>query len=128
MSLSQVHQALATASLIFSLIITGYGLWLYLRKRGIDGNFWGALAAGELLFLAQMVLGLVLLAGGLRPARTAVHILYGALLVMVLPGAYIATRAADSYREAGLYAAAGLFLAGVSLRAMTTGTMLLPGG
>jgi hypothetical protein len=128
MSFSQIHQALANASLIFSLIIAGYGFWRYFRKQGIDASFWGALAAGELLYLAQMVIGLVLLASGLRPARTWVHLLYGALLVLVLPFGYVATRAADSHREAGLYALIGLFLAGVSLRAMSTGTLLLPGG
>lgn len=128
MSLLQVHAGLATASFIFSLIIAGYGLWRYVRKQGLDGNFWGVLAAGELLYLAQIAVGLLLLAGGLRPARTAVHLLYGAVLALVLPGAYVSTRAADSYREAGVYALAGLFLAGIALRAMSTGTLALPGG
>lgn len=128
MSLSQVHQSLATASLLFSFIIAGYGLWRYLRKQGLDASFWGVLAAGELLYLAQVGVGLVLLAFGLRPARTAVHLLYGVLLVLVLPFGYVATRAADSHREAGLYGVIGLFLAGVSLRAMSTGALPLPGG
>jgi hypothetical protein len=128
MSLFQVHQALANASLIFSFIIAGYGFWRYIRNQGIDGSFWGVLAAGELLYIAQIVVGLLLLASGLRPARTAVHLLYGVLLVLVLPGAYTATRAADSRREALLYAAIGLFLAGISLRAMTTGVPVLPSG
>jgi hypothetical protein len=128
MGLSQVHEALATASLIFSFIIAAYGLWHYLRKRAIDGSFWGVLAAGELLYLAQIAVGLLLLAGGLRPARLAVHVLYGAVLALVLPGAYVSTRAADSYREAGLYAVIGLFLAGIALRAMTTAALSLPGG
>lgn len=125
MGIFQIHQALANACLMFSLIIAGYGGWRYLRQQGVDGNFWGVLAAGELLFLAQVVVGLVLLASGLRPARTAVHLLYGAMLVLTLPTAYVATRAADTRREALLYAAIGLFLAGASLRAMTTG---VPGG
>ena len=127
MSLFQVHQALANASLIFSFIIAGYGFWRYLRNQGIDGSYWGVLASGELLYVAQIVVGLLLLASGLRPARTAVHLLYGALLTLVLPGAYVATRAADSRREALLYAAIGLFLAGISLRAMSTGVPVLPG-
>lgn len=128
MGLLQVHQSLATACLIFSAIIAGYGFWLYFRKQSIDGSFWGVLAAGELLFLAQIVVGVVVLFTGLRPARIAVHLLYGVVLGLVLPGAYVATRAADSHREAGLYAVIGLFLAGISLRAMSTGVPLLPGG
>ena len=128
MGLLQVHQGLANASLLFSLIIAGYGLWRYFRKQGIDASFWGVLAAGELLYLAQIAVGLLLLAGGLRPARIAVHLLYGVVLALVLPGAYVGTRAADSYREAGLYAVIGLFLAGIALRAMSTGALPLPGG
>ena len=128
MSFTPIHQALATASLLFSLIIAGYGFLLYFRKRGLDASFWGALAAGELLYVAQVIVGFVLLAGGLRPPRTAVHLLYGALLCLVLPLAYVSTRAADTYREAGLYGLIGLFLAGIALRAMDTGTFALPGG
>jgi hypothetical protein len=127
MSLLQVHQALANACLIFSLIIAGYGFLLYVRGRGIDASFWGALAAGEVLYLAQVALGLLLLVSGLRPARTAVHVLYGAVLALVLPGVYVGTRAADTRREALLYAAVGLFLAGISLRGMSTGVPALPG-
>ena len=120
MSLSQVHDALANASLIFSLIIGVYGFFRYFRKEGINANFWGVLAAGELLYIAQGVLGMVLLAAGLRPARTSVHILYGVILVLVIPGLYAATRGRDGQRELIMYALIGLFLAGVSLRAMAT--------
>jgi hypothetical protein len=127
MGLLQIHQALANACLIFSLIIAAFGFWRYVRGQGIDANFWGALAAGELLYIGQVVVGLVVLATGLRPARLDVHLLYGAVLALVLPAAYVGTRAADTRREALLYAAIGLFLAGIALRAMTTGMPLLPG-
>jgi hypothetical protein len=125
MSLLQIHQALANACLIFSLIIAGYGLWRYFRGQGIDANYWGVMAAGELLYVAQVVVGLLVLATGPRPARTAVHMLYGAVLVLVLPGTYVATRSADTRREALWYAAVGLFLAGISLRGMSTGVPVL---
>jgi heme A synthase len=120
MSLSQIHGALANACLIFSLIIAAYATWRYLRKQGIDANFWGVLAAGELLFLAQGVVGVLLLIGGLQAARTVVHALYGIVLVISLPGTYALTRGRDTRREAGIYAVIGLFLAGITLRAMYT--------
>jgi hypothetical protein len=120
MTLPQIHGALANACLIFSLIIAGYGLFLYVSKRGIDANFWGVLAAGELLFLAQGVVGLVALASGLRAVRTLVHVLYGIVLVISLPGTYAITRGRDTRREAAIYAVIGLFLAGITLRAMYT--------
>jgi hypothetical protein len=129
MSLLQVHAAVANACLIFSLIIAGYGFWRYLRAvlPAIDGSFWGVLAAGEVLFAAQAVIGVVLLASGLRPARAAVHILYGVVLAVVLPGAYATTRGRDGRQEALMYAVIGLFLAGISLRAMTTALNALAG-
>ena len=127
MSLTQVHAAVANACLIFSLIIAGYGFLRYARRQGIDANFWGALAAGEVLFLAQAVLGLLLLAGGLRPARTAVHILYGVILALIIPGVYAMTHGRDGRREVLIYALWGLFLAGISLRAMSTAVPALVG-
>jgi heme A synthase len=120
MNLVDVHGAVANACLIFSLIIAGYGFLLYFRQGGVDSNYWGTLAAGELLFVAQGVIGVLLFASGLRPARTLVHILYGIVLVITLPGTYAITRGRDSRREALIYAIIGLFLAGVTLRAMTT--------
>ncbi len=120
MTLTQVHATLANACLLFSLIIAGYGFLLYLRRRGVDSNFWGTLAAGELLFLAQGVLGVILFASGLRAARTLVHVLYGIVLVISIPGAYAVTRGRDTRREVLIYAVIGLFLAGIALRAMYT--------
>jgi heme A synthase len=120
MSLPQIHGALANACLIFSLIIAGYGFLLYFRQKGVDSNFWGTLAAGELLFLAQGVLGIVLFASGQSAARMLVHALYGIVLVISLPGAYALTRGRDTRREVLIYAIIGLFLAGVTLRAMFT--------
>jgi hypothetical protein len=122
-SLPQIHGALANACLIFSLIIAGYGFLLYLRRLGIDSNFWGTVAAGELLFLAQGIVGVILYASGLRVVRadqTWVHALYGLVLVISLPGTYAITRGRDTRREALTYAILGLFLAGVTLRAMQT--------
>lgn len=119
MSLLQVHTGLANACVLFSLLIGGYGFWRYFRREGVGGNFWSILAAGELLYLAQGVVGVLMFLSGLRPGRF-VHILYGILMVIVLPGAYAYTRGKDQRREALVYGLVGLFLAGVALRAMTT--------
>jgi hypothetical protein len=119
MSLLQVHAGLANACVIFSLLIGGYGFWRYFRREGVGGNFWSILAAGELLYLAQGVVGVLMFLSGLSPGRF-VHILYGILMVIVLPGAYAYTRGKDQRREALVYGLVGLFLAGVALRAITT--------
>lgn len=130
MSLSQIHGAVGNACLLFSLIIAGYGLWRYARggATAVDASFWGVLAAGELLFVAQAVIGVVLLLAGLRPARLFVHVLYGVVLAIMLPGVYATTRGRDTRREALIYALVGLFLAGISLRAMSTAVQVLAGG
>jgi hypothetical protein len=126
MTLVQVHDGLSRACLLFSLIIGLYGLWRFFRQEGVGGNLWGILAAGELLYAAQGVVGVVLYALGGRPARTWVHILYGILLVITLPGAFAYLRGKDSRREALIYGLIGLFLAGVSLRAISTATVFGP--
>jgi hypothetical protein len=125
MSLVQIHAALANACLIFSLIIAGYGFLRYLRAEGVDGSFLGALAAGELLYLAQVAVGIGLLFAPVpRPARLAIHILYGAVLALMIPFTFAVTNGRDSRREVLAYALVGLFLAGISLRAMATSSLV----
>jgi hypothetical protein len=122
MTLAQIHWGLARASVIFSLVIGLYSLWYFVRQQKIGESFWGTLVVGELLYLAQGAVGMLLYLGGRGAAlpRPAVHILYGILLVIVLPGAYAYTRGQDDRRTALAYGLAGLFLAGVALRAITT--------
>ena len=122
MSLDQIHSGLARASIIFSLLIGLYGLWLFVRKQGVGGNFLGVLAAGELLYVAQGIVGLtLLLTVPVRPAGWRwVHVLYGVVMVITLPGAFAYLRGRDTRRQALIYGLIGLFLAGVSLRAIGT--------
>jgi hypothetical protein len=122
MNLVLIHTGLSRASIIFSLIIGLYGLWRFLRKEGVNANFWGILAAGELLYVVQGLIGMWLYLSGLGASlpRPGIHILYGAVLVISVPGAFAYTRGRDQHREALIYGLVGLFLAGVSLRAILT--------
>ena len=120
MTLNQIHAILATATLIFSLIIGGWSLVRALRRQGIDGNTWGILASGEILYLAQGVVGILQLLGGARPER-GIHILYGVVTALTLPAAYALSRGRDDNRAAWTYALLGLFLVGIALRARGTG-------
>lgn len=115
----QLHIGLARASVMFSLIIGVYGFWRYFRNSGVSQDFWGVLAAGQVLYTAQALIGVVMLGLGLRPGRW-VHLLYGILSVITLPGAFAYMRGRDSRREVLIYALVGLFMAGVSLRAIGT--------
>lgn len=122
MKLLQIHSGLSRASIIFSLIIGLYGLWRFFRKEGVNANLWSILAVGELLYVVQGVVGMWLYLSGLGASlpRPGIHILYGVMLVISLPGAFAYTRGRDQRREALIYGLVGLFLAGVSLRAIVT--------
>ena len=126
MSLNILHHGLSNACLIFSLVISGYGFWAFLRKQGFTSSYLGVLAIAEGLFVAQAVVGVIMAAQGGAPARGWVHYLYGVVTLISLPGLYAYLRGRDGPRELLLFALMGLFLAGISLRAMTTAVTSLP--
>jgi hypothetical protein len=128
MPLHTVHGGLSNACLLFSLIIAGYGLLTFIRNQTIAPAFWGALVIGEVLYLAQMVVGILLFAQGGEPSRGWLHYLYGIVIVISLPGLYAFTRGRDTRREALLYAFIGVFLAGIALRASDTALLPSPFG
>jgi hypothetical protein len=129
MSLVPIHAGLSNACIIFSLIIAGYAFLRYFQQQGVDGGFLGVVAVGELLYIAQVIVGVLLSFSGVpQPARLWVHVLYGITLVITLPAAYAFTRGRDSRREVMVYALAALFLAGVSLRAVATAALVAPPG
>ncbi len=129
MSLVQFHAGLSNACLLFSLLAAGYAFLRYFRQQGVDGGFLGVIAIGELLYLAQVVVGVLLALGdGPRPARLWVHVLYGIVLVIMYPAAYAFTRGRDGQRELMTYAVVALFLAGIALRAVSTAALVAPVG
>ena len=126
MSLNILHDGLANACFIFSLVISGYGFWAFARNQGVGGSFLGVIIIGELLFLAQAGVGVALALQGLAPARGWGHYLYGVVQIISLPGLFAYLRGRDARREALMYAVLGLFLAGIALRAMGTAVTALP--
>lgn len=120
MSLTLIHERLATTMILFSLIAAGWGLVLFLRGRSIDGSYWGILVVGEFLILAQAALGLILWLQGAQPGR-GIHILYGVVAVMTLPAAYGFSRGRDDRQMALIYALILLFLIGITWRGIVTG-------
>lgn len=129
MPLIPIHAGLANACVLFSLITAGYGFLLYFQNKGVEGGYLGVIVIGELLFLAQVIVGLVLAFSGVaRPARLWVHMLYGIVLVIMYPAAYAFTRGRDGRREVAAYAVVALFLAGISLRAIDTASLVAPVG
>jgi len=119
MDLSLIHDRLANAMLLFSIIA---GLWGFvggLRRQSMSGNYWGIIAVAELLYLAQGLVGVILWLGGDRPARS-VHILYGVVAVLSIPAFYFTSKGRDDQRTVWIYSLLFFFLVAITLRAMTT--------
>jgi hypothetical protein len=121
LSLTAIHNNLATSVLLFMLIAGVYGLVSYFRGQSMSGNYWGILAVGELLILGEAVLGAVLWFSGARPGRLGIHILYGVVAVISLPAYYAITKGRDDRQIVLVYSLLNFFLAAISLRAAATG-------
>jgi hypothetical protein len=91
-----------------------------MRGRGISPSYWGAVVIGEILMLIQGVLGILLVSAGTMPADL-LHFLYGVLVALSLPAAYVYTHARTGRSEAGIYALASFFIFGLAIRAIMTG-------
>jgi hypothetical protein len=120
-TLAVLHARLLVTILLFFGALSIWGFISYLRGRSISGSYKGALAIGELLMLAEFVIGVLLLFGGAQPARLSIHILYGIVAVIALPGAFAYTRGRDDRWELLIYVTVCLFLCGIALRALGTG-------
>jgi hypothetical protein len=124
-TLTLLHARLLITILLFFGALSIWGFVNYLRGRGLTGGYRGALAIGELLMLAEFLLGVILFVGGGRPYRPAIHILYGVVAIITLPGTFAYTRGRDGRVEQLIYTLACLFLCGIALRGVETGR--LPG-
>ena len=120
-SLTILHARLVITILLFFGALALWGFFNYLRGQGVSGSYLGALAVGELLMLSEFVVGLILLLSGQRPYRVGVHILYGVVAILTLPGTFAYIRGRDSRWEQLIYVTVCLFLCGIALRAITTG-------
>ena len=122
-SLTLLHARLLITILLFFAALAIWGFINVLRRAGVTGGYRGALAIGELLMLAEFVLGVILFVGGDRPFRPSIHILYGIVAIITLPGTFSYTRGRDGQTEQLIYTLTCLFLCGIALRALSTGRL-----
>jgi hypothetical protein len=122
-AIAVLHARLVVTILLFFGALSIWGFVSYLRGKSISGSYKGALAIGELLMLVQFVLGVLLLLSGAQPYRYSIHILYGVVAIIGLPGAFAYTRGRDDRWELLIYVVVCLFLCGIALRSLTTGRM-----
>jgi hypothetical protein len=122
MSLVEIHSRLANTLLLYVIALAVWGLWRFIRRQGVDGSYWGALAIGELLIVAQGLLGAYLwFIDALRPERGGIHILYGVVSAIAIPAVYVFTKGGDQRRDMVVYAAVLFFTIGLILRSISTG-------
>jgi heme A synthase len=108
------------AGLLITVIIGIWGLIMYFAKRPPSGGFRSTLVLTEVVFILQGLIGISIFLGGRRP-HDPLHWLYGVLLVLLLPIAATYASGRGPRREALVYGIAGLFMAGLAIRALTTG-------
>lgn len=121
MSVIDIHGRLANTALFYVAIMGIWGLYRFFRRQGVDGSYWGALIIAEVLLLVQALLGAYIWVSGAGfLPRPAVHILYGVVSILIIPGVFLYTRGDDHRRVSLIYGAAFLFLIGIVLRGMST--------
>ncbi len=119
MALGEIHGRLGYTALYFMVLLALWGIWRYFRKQGVDSNYWGALVVGEILILAQGLLGAYLYIIGERPER-GIHILYGVVTALIIPGVYAYTKGDEERRVMLIYGSALIVSAMLILRAIST--------
>jgi hypothetical protein len=120
-TLTQLHGVISNTAVLFFFLLGVWGFIRAFRKNGVDSSYLGALVIGELIFVIQAVMGIILAIGGGTPGRGIVHYIYGAFALVALPGLFAYMRGDDSNQAQWYYALLTLFLFGVATRAITTG-------
>lgn len=120
MTLPQIHDGLANATIMYCAIMAVWGLWRFFRKEGLSGGFFGAVVVAEILLLVQGVIGIILFMGAGRYQAGFMHWLYGIVLVLSAPVVFAYTKGRQERPEMLLYAVAFLIMIALVLRAMVT--------
>lgn len=131
MSIVEIHTRLSNTATLFVAALGIWALFLRLRSKPLDGNWFGAALIGELLLVAQSLLGVYLyyvVGLGVALPRPFMHILYGVVSLVTLPAAqsYFG-QLEDEKVKALAMAAVCFFLWGIVLRASHVAQYAGPG-
>ena len=119
-ALAILHDRLATSTLLFMAVAGAWGCLTFLRGGSLTGSLAGTFIIGQILVVAQGLVGAALYLGGARPA-SATHYLYGLTAVLVLPFVWSYMRDRNPRQALLFYSLLALFIAGLAVRGMTTG-------
>lgn len=115
-----VHRDFAQVVIVYSGLLGLWGLLLWLMGRNPSAGLLGALVLDEGVVIVQAIFGLILLGQGHRP-HDLLHLLYGLVSLLTIPFAYSMSAHGTQRRDSLIFGLAGLFLAGIAIRAVTTG-------
>ena len=121
MGAGDFHGILFTMHLLYSAAL---GLWAAVlagRDEPLGGNYWGAVIISALLAGVALLLGLAMLAAGLRPPRPTTYLLYMLWLVVMMPGTYSLLHGREDRSAAIAYAILGGFNASVGVSMLQRG-------
>ncbi len=115
----ELHNLIARAIVLYYALLGVWGVFLAIRRADLPATYRGALFIGVGMGLIQAGVGLTLLLTVGHP-RDDLHYLYGASVILTLPlvASYIADKTVSRVLAFGL---ASLFMAGLAIRAISTG-------
>lgn len=120
MVLTDVHCRVGLAVVFFAFALGIWGVIAFLRGLGVTSSYFGALVIGEILIIAQGLIGVGLLVSGHSPLD-GLHFLYGIVIPLAWAAVYVYTRGAQTKREMLIYAIMSFFVMGLGVRGIMTG-------
>jgi hypothetical protein len=121
--LTDIHCRVGLSVSFFSFILGVWGIIAFLRGSGVTGSYFGALVVGEILVIAQALLGVILVLAGEWP-MDALHFLYGVVVILMWVMVYIYTKGGTTRREILIYAVVSFFMMGLAIRGIMTGAAI----
>lgn len=116
-----LHDNLATTVMLFFLAVGVWGVVEFARGGQLSGNISGAFIIGQVLAVAQSLLGTVLyLFTEDRPGF--IHVLYGVMACITLPFAWSYMKERAPRHALLIYSLISLFIFGLAIRGMATAT------
>ena len=117
--IADMHATLAQTVMYFFFILGVWGIIEYIRGGELGGSIGGAFVIGQVLVSVQVLLGVVILAGGFRVQ--SVHFLYGITAIISLPFAWSYMRTRHPRQALMIYSLVALWIFGLAIRGMITG-------
>lgn len=117
--IAQLHATLAQTVMYFFFAIAVWGIFEYIRGGELGGNIGGAFVIGQVLVSVQVLLGVVILAGGFTVQ--SVHFLYGITAIISLPFAWSYMRSRHPRHALIVYSFVALWICGLGIRGIVTG-------